>query len=172
MRNAAGFYRGLQRFIRGIGNRRHQQRIGARENGAHRGFARSETRGDSAHVHGVGDHQTLEMKFIAQQTGQYVFRKCGGSIGIGLERRNRKMAGHDAADSRGNRGTEGNQFQMLEAIFVRANYRKIDVRIRGGVAVSGKMFRGGQAAIFFHAAHERDDKFGDALRDLRRTSAC
>ena len=162
----------MQRFVGGVGNRRHEQRVGAGENGAHRGFARSETRGDAAHVHGVGDDQSLEMQFVAQQAGQNIVGKCGGRVGIGLESRNGKMAGHDAADSRGNRGAEGNQFEMFEAILVGANHRQIDVRIRGSVAVPGEMLGGGQAAVFFHAAHESGDEFGDALRDLRRTSAC
>ena len=73
------------------------------------------------------------------------------------------MAGHDAADSGSDRGAKGNQFQVLEAIFVGANHRQIDVRIRGGVAVAGEMLGGGEAAVFFHAAHESGDEFGDAL---------
>ncbi len=108
VRNAAGLHRRLQRFISGIGNRRHQQRVDSGQNGAHRGLTGSETRGDPAHIHGVGHHQALEMQFVAQQSSQYIFGKRSRSIGVRLERRNRKVPGHDAADSRGNRGTEGN----------------------------------------------------------------
>ena len=77
-----------------------------------------------------------------------------GVFGIGLERGNIEMPGHDAADAGRDGGAEGNQFQMLQAVAVRFDHRKIDVRIRGGVAVAGKMFCGGQPAVFLHAANE------------------
>ena len=73
------------------------------------------------------------------------------------------MRGHDAADARRNRGAKGNQFQMFQTIFVGTNYRKIDVRVRGGVAMAGKMFSGREAAVFFHAPHEGSDELGDTL---------
>ena len=59
---------------------------------------------------------------------------------------------------------KGISSRCFEAILVGANHRQIDVRVRGGVAVPGKMFSGSQAAVFFHAAHEGCDEFGDALR--------
>ncbi len=61
---------------------------------------------------------------------------------------------------------------MFEPLFVRANYRKIDVRIRGGIAVARKMLGGSESAVFFHAPHELGDKFRDALRDLLQKTAC
>ena len=43
------------------------------------------------------------------------------------------------------------------------NHRQIDVRIGSGVSVSREMFRRGEAAVFFHAAHESGYEFGDTL---------
>ena len=112
---------------------------------------------------GVCDDQALEVQFIAQQSGQNVVGKGGGRVGIGFQRGDGEMAGHDAANSRGNRGAEGNQFQVLEAIFVGANHRQIDVRVGRCVSVSREMLRRGEAAVFFHATHESGDEFCNAL---------
>src|SRR6266446_9287351 len=51
-----------------------------------------------------------------------------------------------------------------------ANHRQINVRICGGVAVSGKMFGGGQAAILADAANKLAYKLRDALRILPERS--
>src|SRR5439155_21129007 len=47
---------------------------------------------------------------------------------------------------------------------VGANHRQINVRVRGGVAVSGEMFSGCQSAIFADAANKLAHKLRDALR--------
>src|SRR6266850_275345 len=72
------------------------------------------------------------------------------------------MSGHDAARTRGNRRAERNQLESAQARAVRTNHWQINVRIRRGVAVTGKMFCSGEPAVFFDAAHERGDKLGDA----------
>ena len=64
----------------------------------------------------------------------------------------------------GNRGAKGNKFEALQAILVRSNNRKIDVRIARSITVARKMFRGCQRAVFFHAAHEFFDEFRHSLR--------
>ena len=69
MRNASRFHRSLQRLECRIRNWRHQQRIGASEKSPHRSFAWSITRGNAAHIHGVGDDQAFKMQFIAQKSG-------------------------------------------------------------------------------------------------------
>ena len=74
------------------------------------------------------------------------------------------MAGHDAADSRRNRRAKGNQLDAFEPLAIAGNGRERDVRIHAHIAVSGKMFRGREAAIFLHAAHERRNETRHAQR--------
>ena len=89
----------------------------------------------------------------------------GSSAGIG------KVAGHDAADSRGNRGAEGNQFEMLQAFFVGANHRKIDVRIRGRVAVARENVSRWPGRRFLPRRARKRRQIPQLSADLHRTSA-
>ena len=82
------------------------------------------------------------------------------------------MAGHDRARAGGDGGAKGRELDAVQMRAVAGDGRKIEMRIRAGIAVAGEMLRGGEAAVFFDAAHERGDEFGDARRDLRRRSAC
>src|ERR1700730_1052726 len=72
------------------------------------------------------------------------------------------MAGHNTVSAGSDRGAEGNQFQFLQTLPVSVNHRKIDVRIRGGVAVPWKMLCSCKATVFLHAAH----KLGHVLSDF------
>ena len=82
------------------------------------------------------------------------------------------MAGHDRAHAGGDGGAKRSEFHAIQVRAVACHGREIEMRIRARIAVAGEMFRGGEAAVFLNAAHERRDKFGDAGRDLLRTSAC
>ena len=73
-RNAARAHSALQPFERGIRHRRHQQCVGSSEYGSDSGFARCVTHRDSAHVHRVGDDQSLKMQFVTQHAGQNIVR--------------------------------------------------------------------------------------------------
>src|SRR5712664_3281552 len=72
------------------------------------------------------------------------------------------MAGHDAAYAGGNGRAKRNEFQMFEALAVGVNYRQVDVRIAGRIAVAGKVLGRGERAIFFDAADELGGELGDA----------
>jgi hypothetical protein len=63
-----------------------------------------------------------------------------------------------------NRGAKGNQFQAIEAVAIGVNHWQVDVRVAGGIAMSWKVFRGGQATVFFHTAHKGGHVFGHARR--------
>jgi len=60
----------LQAFERGVGNRRHQQGVRAGHESADGRFARRETDRDTAHVHGIGDDESLESQLFAQKIGK------------------------------------------------------------------------------------------------------
>src|ERR1700722_20614756 len=74
------------------------------------------------------------------------------------------MPGHYGTNTRGNRGTERNQFDSFQFSPAPRNGRERKMRIHADISVAGKMFCARQAAIFFNSADELRDVFGDALR--------
>ena len=57
---------------------------------------------------------------------------------------------------------KGSEFHAVEVREIAGDKREIEMRIGARVAVAGKMFRGGEAAVFLDAAHEGRDEFRDA----------
>ena len=67
---------------------------------------------------------------------------------------------------------KGTSSVPFEFVAVAGNDGEREMRIDADVAVAGEMLGRGERAIFLDAAHELRHEFGDALADLRRTSAC
>ena len=91
-------------------------------------------------------------------------RHCRGHIRVGLERGYGEVSGHDRTHAGRDGGAEGNKLHAIQARPVAGYGREIEVRVRAGIAMAREMFRGGKAAVFLDAAHERRDEFGDARR--------
>ena len=163
-RNPAGLHGVAQRLERGIRHWRHQHAIGPRQNRAHGGLARRVTRRDAAHVHRVGDDQAPITKLFAQQPGQNLGGEGRRNVRVGLYCGNGKMARHDRADARRNRGAERRQLERLKPLAARADHRQIEMRVRRRISVTRKMLGRGQRAIFLHAAHKLRHEFRHASR--------
>ena len=163
-RNPAGLHGVAQRLERGIRHWRHQHAIGPRQNRARGGLARRVTRRDAAHVHRVGDDQAPITKLFAQQPGQNLGGEGRRNVRVGLYCGNGKMARHDRADARRNRGAERRQLERLKPLAARADHRQIEMRVRRRISVTRKMLGRGQRAIFLHAAHKLRHEFRHASR--------
>src|SRR5271169_5913413 len=72
------------------------------------------------------------------------------------------MSGHNGARSGGDGCAKGGQFNALQVRAVARDRGEVEMRIRAGIAMAGKMFGGSQASVFLNAADEGGDKFGDA----------
>ena len=153
----------MRRLIRSVGDRRHQERIGTSEECAHGSVARSVANRNTSHVERVGNHETLKVKLVAKKAGEDVRRESGGSRRVRFEHGNVEVAGHNAADTGGNRSAEGNEFEGFHALAIGFDDGQIDVRVGGSVAVAGEMFCGGESAVFLDSANEFANEIGHAL---------
>jgi hypothetical protein len=144
----------------------------------HRGLACIEMRGETAHVHGVGDDEFVECKVAAQQVddrlrqrGRHgpVPRHLGahGSVHVleigthrherRVERRDGEVADHDGRDVRIDGGAERHELDGLEALPCDMQGRQRAMGVDVSVAVAGKVFRARQHAFLLEAAHECSD---------------
>ena len=168
---ASGLHGIFERGKGCAGNGRHEKHVNAGFDGAHGGFARRIERGDPAHLHGVGNDEAAKFHLVAQQAGEDIFGERGGKLRIGFESRDGEMAGHDRANARFDGGPKGRQRGGAEFGAAAGNGGESEMRIDGYVAMPGEMLRGGQGAIFFHAAN----KFGDGAEtdaNPRRRNEC
>src|SRR6195256_6125334 len=74
------------------------------------------------------------------------------------------MPGHDSARASRDSRTERGELDAVQMRAVARYSRQIEMRIGACVAVTGKMFRGRQPAVFFDTAYECRDELGHARR--------
>ena len=90
----AGFCRLLEGCRRCVGYGWLQKHIRSGENCLHGGFGGRIVPRNRSHIERVGDHQPIETKFTAQQTGNNCPRERRRSSGIGLEGRQGEVTRH------------------------------------------------------------------------------
>src|SRR5438445_301051 len=144
--------RGDEGADRRVGVRRDHEQIRPREEGTHGGFARAVLRDGGAHVERVGDDEALKPEGVAQQAGQDGRREGRRLLGAGEVGDDDVRAHHDVRPG-GDPGPEGDEFERIQPSVARGDAREADVGVDLGVAVTGKMFQGGEHPMIAQPAH-------------------
>ena len=112
------------------------------------------------------NHQPLEAEPLAEQVGEDRGRERGGHIG-GREGGDGDMRRHDGVDARFDGRLERNQLEAFEAVAVGGNGGEVDVRVDGGVSMSGEVLDGREHERFLVGARALDEGLhvrGDGVR--------
>ena len=72
-----------------IGKRWQQHHVGPGGQRAHRSLAAPPGAVDAAHLHGIGNHQALEVELITQQVGEHGLRQRSRELLVRGQRRHR-----------------------------------------------------------------------------------
>ena len=120
--------------------------------------------GDASHIQRVGDDETIEAEFIAEQAADNSRRERRRSATFGLERRHGEVPGHDRACSGGKGRAKRRQFHRVEMGAVARDGGQVEMRVDLSIAVAGEMFGRGKRAVFFNAADVCFDERRNPLR--------
>ena len=100
--------------------------------------------GEAFHAHGVGEHESFEPEFAAQQAVHNQWRQ-GGGLGFGaVEARNVQVRHHDGPHAPVKRVSEGGEFHGIQTGAVVADGGKGLVRVAVAVPVAWEVLGGGQ----------------------------
>jgi len=70
----------------------------------------------SAHVQGIGEHDSLKSELLPEQVLNNFGRGGGDVPGVWIQRRNRDMSYHDGVNSTADRLTKGGHFYQIQVI--------------------------------------------------------
>ena len=116
------------------------QQVATRSQGADRGLRHPTGAGRSSHVQRVADENSAEAQVLAQQSGQRDL--AHGRRILGVQLRQHDVGGHDHARARLDRCDERQQLTLSQLVEGPVDHGERDMRVLGGVAVTGKVLGG------------------------------
>ena len=131
----------------------HQQEIISRGDREDRALLDAVSLADCTHVKGVGDGESSEPEGVAEQPSHHRRRQRRGRH-VSLHSGHRDVRAHHPGDSRGDRGAEWDQFNLVEPCGVGTRDCERAMRIDIGVPMAGEVLGDRGDPFRLHPGHE------------------